>query len=122
MRELQDRTGGFTAFIPWSFSPDRTEMECPRRQNGVDYLRMIAIARLVLDNVPHLQAGWVTEGPDVAQLALNFGADDYGGVLMTEEVVSATGVNYGVNEAQVINLIREAGYMPVQRTTQYERL
>ncbi|NLX26102.1 MAG: dehypoxanthine futalosine cyclase [Lentisphaerae bacterium] len=122
VRELQDRTGGFTAFIPWSFSPDRTEMECPRRQNGVDYLRMIAIARLVLDNVPHLQAGWVTEGPDVAQLALNFGADDYGGVLMTEEVVSATGVNYGVNEAQVINLIREAGYMPVQRTTQYERL
>lgn len=119
VRELQDRTGGFTAFIPWSFSPDRTELECPRRQNGVDYLRMIAIARLVLDNVPHLQAGWVTEGPDVAQLALNFGADDYGGVLMTEEVVSATGVNYGVNEAQVINFIREAGYVPVQRTTQY---
>ncbi len=119
VRELQDRTGGFTAFIPWSFSPDRTEIECPRRQNGVDYLRMIAIARLVLDNVPHLQAGWVTEGPDMAQLALNFGADDYGGVLMTEEVVSATGVNYGVNEAQVINLIREAGYTPVQRTTQY---
>ncbi|MBN2685433.1 MAG: dehypoxanthine futalosine cyclase [Pontiellaceae bacterium] len=122
VRELQDRTGGFTAFIPWSFSPDRTEIECPRRQNGVDYLRMIAIARLVLDNVPHLQAGWVTEGPDVAQLALNFGADDYGGVLMTEEVVSATGVNYGVNEAQVINFIREAGYEPAQRSTQYDIL
>lgn len=120
VRELQDRTGGFTAFIPWSFSPDHTELECPRRQNGVDYLRMIAIARLVLDNVPHLQAGWVTEGPDVAQLALNFGADDYGGVLMTEEVVSATGVNYGVNEAQVVNMIREAGYIPAQRTTQYK--
>ncbi|MBN2703899.1 MAG: dehypoxanthine futalosine cyclase [Pontiellaceae bacterium] len=122
VRELQDRTGGFTAFIPWSFSPNRTEIECPRRQTGVDYLRMIAIARLVLDNVPHLQAGWVTEGPDVAQLALNFGADDYGGVLMTEEVVSATGVNYGVNEAQVINLIREAGYVPAQRSTQYDIL
>lgn len=81
---------------------------------------MIAIARLVLDNVPHLQAGWVTEGPDVAQLALNFGADDYGGVLMTEEVVSATGLTYGVTEAQVINLIREAGYIPAQRTTQYD--
>jgi dehypoxanthine futalosine cyclase len=120
VRDLQDRTGGFTAFIPWSFSPDHTELECPRRQNGIDYLRMIAIARLVLDNVPHLQAGWVTEGPDVAQLALNFGADDYGGVLMTEEVVSATGVNYGVNEAQVVNMIREAGYFPAQRTTQYE--
>lgn len=120
VRELQDRTGGFTAFIPWSFSPNKTDLECPRRQNGVDYLRMIAIARLVLDNVPHLQAGWVTEGTDVAQLALNFGADDYGGVLMTEEVVSATGLDYGVTEPQVINMIREAGYVPAQRTTQYD--
>jgi cyclic dehypoxanthinyl futalosine synthase len=81
---------------------------------------MIAMARLVLDNVPHLQAGWVTEGPQVAQLALQFGADDYGGVLMTEEVVSATGLDYGVNEDQVIHLIREAGWIPVQRTTQYD--
>lgn len=122
VRELQDRTGGFTAFIPWSFSPDKTELDCPRRQNGVDYLRMIALARIVLDNVPHVQAGWVTEGPDVAQLALQFGADDYGGVLMTEEVVSATGLNYGVNEALVIHLIREAGWIPAQRTTQYDLL
>ena len=122
IRELQGRTGGFTAFIPWSFSADKTDVECPRRQNGVDYLRMIAIARLVLDNVPHLQAGWVTEGPDVAQLALNFGADDFGGVLMTEEVVSATGLSYGVTERQVINLIREAGYEAAQRSTQYEIL
>ncbi len=120
IRDLQDRTGGFTAFIPWSFAPNKTDLECPRVQNGVDYLRMIAIARLVLDNVPHLQAGWVTEGPDVAQLALQFGADDYGGVLMTEEVVSATGLDYGVDEAQVVNMIREAGYVPAQRTTQYE--
>lgn len=120
VRELQDRTGGFTAFIPWSFSPNKTELDCPRVQNGIDYLRMIAIARLILDNVPHLQAGWVTEGPDVAQLALQFGADDYGGVLMTEEVVSATGLDYGVNEPQVVNMIREAGYVPAQRTTQYD--
>jgi dehypoxanthine futalosine cyclase len=120
VRDLQDRTGGFTAFIPWSFSPNKTDLECPRVQNGVDYLRIIAIARLVLDNVPHLQAGWVTEGPDVSQLALQFGADDYGGVLMTEEVVSATGLDYGVNEAQVIHLIREAGWVPAQRTTQYD--
>ena len=120
VRELQERTGGFTAFIPWSFSPNKTDLECPRIQNGVDYLRMIALARLVLDNVPHLQAGWVTEGPQVAQLALQFGADDYGGVLMTEEVVSATGLNHGVTEAQVIHLIREAGWTPAQRTTQYD--
>ena len=88
--------------------------------NGTDYLRMIAIARLVLDNIPHLQAGWVTEGPDVSQLALKFGADDYGGVLMTEEVVSATGLEYGVTEDQVINMIHEAGFLPAQRTTQYD--
>ncbi|MEN7972487.1 MAG: cyclic dehypoxanthinyl futalosine synthase [Verrucomicrobiota bacterium] len=124
VRELQDRTGGFTAFIPWSFSSSHTglEAECPRVQNGVDYLRIIATARLVLDNIPHLQAGWVTEGPDIAQLALQFGADDFGGVLMTEEVVSATGLVHGVDEAQVINLIREAGWTPAQRTTQYDLL
>jgi len=120
VRDLQDRTGGFTAFIPWSFSPDMTDLECPRLQNGVDYLRLIAMARIILDNVPHLQAGWVTEGPDVSQLALQFGADDYGGVLMTEEVVSATGVDYKVDEALVVHLIREAGYVPAQRTTQYD--
>jgi len=120
VRDLQDKTGGFTAFIPWSFSPDHTDLECPRRQNGVDYLRLIAMARIVLDNVPHLQAGWVTEGPDVSQLALQFGADDYGGVLMTEEVVSATGVDYQVDEELVVHLIREAGWVPAQRTTQYD--
>ena len=120
VRDLQDRTGGFTAFIPWSFSPDLTNLECPRLQNGVDYLRLIAMARIILDNVPHLQAGWVTEGPDVSQLALQFGADDYGGVLMTEEVVSATGVDYKVDEELVVHLIREAGWVPGQRTTQYD--
>jgi dehypoxanthine futalosine cyclase len=122
VRDLQDRTGGFTAFIPWSFSPDMTDLECPRLQNGVDYLRLIAMARIILDNVPHLQAGWVTEGPDVSQLALQYGADDYGGVLMTEEVVSATGVDYKVDEDLVIHLIREAGWIPAQRTTQYDTL
>ena len=120
VRDLQDKTSGFTAFIPWSFSPNKTKLECSRLMNGTDYLRMIAIARLVLDNIPHLQAGWVTEGPDVSQLALKFGADDYGGVLMTEEVVSATGLEYGVTEDQVINMINEAGFLPAQRTTQYD--
>ncbi|VGO20896.1 cyclic dehypoxanthinyl futalosine synthase [Pontiella sulfatireligans] len=120
VRDLQDRTGGFTAFIPWSFSPDMTDLDCPRRQNGIDYLRLVAMARIILDNVPHLQAGWVTEGPDVSQLALQFGADDYGGVLMTEEVVSATGVDYKVDEDLVVHLIREAGWVPAQRTTQYD--
>ncbi|MEK7752658.1 MAG: cyclic dehypoxanthinyl futalosine synthase, partial [Acidobacteriota bacterium] len=118
VRELQDRTGGFTAFIPWSFQPNRTALNLPA-QTGADYLRIVALARLVLDNVPHIQAGWVTEGPDMAQLALSYGADDFGGVLMEEQVVRSTGVSYGVTAAQVRDLIREAGWIPAQRSTQY---
>ena len=120
IRDLQDRTAGFTAFIPWSFSPV-PDLPAPRLQTGVDYLRLMAMARLVLDNIPHLQAGWVTEGASLAQLALNFGADDFGGILMTEEVVTATGLDLpGVNEPLVRHLIQEAGWKPQQRTTQYE--
>ncbi|MGB2823838.1 MAG: cyclic dehypoxanthinyl futalosine synthase [Phycisphaerae bacterium] len=121
VRDLQDRTGGFTAFIPWSFQPNRTQLPL-RPQTGVAYLRIVALARLVLDNVPHIQAGWVTEGPDLAQLALSFGADDFGGVLMEERVVRATGVNYTVTREEVISLIAETGLRPAQRTTQYEIL
>ncbi len=119
VRDLQDRTGGFTAFIPWSLQANRTGLTF-RPRTGVDYLRVVATARLVLDNVPHIQAGWVTEGPDVAQLALVCGADDFGGILMEESVVRATGVSYAVSADEVISLIREAGMTPVQRTTQYE--
>ena len=119
VRDLQDRTGGFTAFIPWSLQTNRTELSY-RPQTGVDYLRVVATARLVLDNIPHIQAGWVTEGPDVAQLALVCGADDFGGILMEERVVRATGVSYAVSADEVISLIRETGMTPIQRTTQYE--
>lgn len=121
VRELQDRTGGFTAFIPWSFSPQRTQLEL-RPATGPDYLRMVALSRLLLDNVAHIQAGWVTEGPDLAQLALAFGADDWGGVLMEEQVVRSTGTSYTVGLERVIALIAEAGLTPVQRTTQYQPL
>ena len=121
IRDLQDRTGGFTAFIPWSFQPANTRMPLPER-TGVDYLRVVAMSRLVLDNVPHIQAGWVTEGPDLAQLALSFGADDFGGVLMEERVVRAAGASYTIALDQVVSLIREAGFTPVQRTTQYDVL
>ena len=118
IRDLQDRTGGFTAFIPWSLQANRTELSY-RPRTGVDYLRVVATARLVLDNIPHIQAGWVTEGPDVAQLALVCGADDFGGILMEESVVRATGVSYAMSADEVVSLIREAGMTPVQRTTQY---
>jgi cyclic dehypoxanthinyl futalosine synthase len=121
IRDLQDRTGGFRAFIPWSFQSNRTRLP-ERAQTGVDYLRMVALARLVLDNVEHVQAGWVTEGPQMAQMALTFGADDFGGVLMEESVVKATGLSFAMTAEQVIALIAETGMIPARRNTEYEIL
>ncbi len=121
IRDLQDRTGGFRAFIPWSFQANHTRLS-ERPQSGVDYLRMVALSRLVLDNVEHIQAGWVTEGPDLAQIALTFGADDFGGVLMEESVVKATGISHAVTAEQVVALIAETGMVAAQRNTEYQIL
>lgn len=122
VRKLQDETGGFRAFIPWSFVSESTEMDLPRR-TGDEYLRMIALSRIMLDNILHIQAGWVTEGSKMAQVALEFGADDFGGILMEENVVTATGLPYeGVTKEEAIRLIREAGRIPVQRNTRYQKL
>ncbi len=121
-RRLQDETGGFRAFIPWSFESQSTEMSMPRC-TGAEYLRMIALSRIMLDNIQHLQAGWVTEGPKLSQIALCYGADDFGGILMEENVVSATKSDrlYSeVSKEEAIRLIREAGKLPVQRNTNYE--
>ena len=93
------------------------------RQTGSEYLRMIALSRIMLDNIQHLQAGWVTEGPKLSQIALGFGADDFGGILMEENVVSATKSDKlysGVTKIEAIRLIREIGKIPVQRNTNYE--
>ena len=120
LRTLQDEYGGFRAFIPWSFVSESTEMDMPHR-TGDEYLRMIALSRIMLDNIQHLQAGWVTEGSKLAQAVLGFGADDFGGILMEENVVTATGLPYeGVTKEEAIRLIREAGKVPVQRNTRYE--
>ena len=121
IRDLQDATGVFTAFIPWSFQSGRTDLPLPPATGG-DYLRVLALARLVLDNVPHLQAGWVTEGPDLAQVALSYGADDWGGLLMEAHVVAATGLAYSTNLEHILALLRETGRTPAQRSTQYEIL
>jgi len=121
VRELQDRTNGFRAFIPWSFQSNNTQLSS-RPQSGIDYLRMVALSRLVLDNVRHIQAGWVTEGPNLAQVALTFGADDFGGVLMEESVVKATGIDFGMSVDQIISLICETGMKPAQRDTEYNIL
>ncbi len=121
IRDLQDKTGGFTAFIPWSFQPGRTQLAL-EKSTGVDYLRVLALARIVLDNVPHIQGGWVTEGPDLDQLALSFGADDFGGILMEEQVVRSTGVSYGIDLDAAVSLIKDTGMDAVQRTTLYENI
>jgi cyclic dehypoxanthinyl futalosine synthase len=118
VRDLQDETGGFRAFIPWSYQPGRTRLG-GEAASGPEYLRMVALARLVLDNVPNLQAGWVTEGPELAAAALHFGANDLGGVLMEEVVVRATGVSHSLDAAGAVRLIRAAGFLPVQRDTLY---
>lgn len=119
LRELQDETHGFRAFIPWSFQRGHTVLNCPPA-GGMEYLKVIALSRLMLDNIPNIQAGWVTEGPKLAQLALSFGANDFGGILIDEVVVGATGVVYRVDREEAVRLIRETGRIPAQRNTKYE--
>jgi cyclic dehypoxanthinyl futalosine synthase len=118
VREAQDRGGGFTAFIPWSFQGPAPELDAPRA-SALDYLRTVAVSRLLLDNVPHLQASWVTQGAKVAQIGLGYGLDDMGSVMMEENVVSAAGTTYRVDVPELRRLIEEAGCRPAQRDTYY---
>ena len=120
-RDLQDETGGFTAFIPWSFQPDGTELSI-ERASAFDYLRTVAVARLMLDNIPHIQASWVTQGPKVAQIALGYGLNDFGSTMMEENVVSSAGCAFTMPIEEMERLIRDAGYTPMRRTTQYQLL
>lgn len=121
LRLLQDETKGFRAFIPWTLSPHSTprmsELHTP---GGVDYLKTIAISRLFLDNIPHIQAGWLTEGLKLGQLALAFGADDAGGTLMEDKVLEPTGIYAKTRREDLVHLIKEAGYVPAERNTNYE--
>jgi cyclic dehypoxanthinyl futalosine synthase len=121
-RDLQDETGGFTAFIPWSFQPDGTELPGIERASAFDYLRTVAVSRLMLDNIPHMQASWVTQGPKVAQVALGYGLNDFGSTMMEENVVSSAGCAFTMPIEEMERLIREAGYEPMRRTTQYQLL
>lgn len=120
-RDLQDETGGFTAFIPWSFQPDGTELSI-ERASAFDYLRTVAVSRLLLDNIPHMQASWVTQGPKVAQVALRYGLNDFGSTMMEENVVSSAGCTFTMPIEEIERLICEAGYRPMRRTTQYRLL
>ncbi len=124
VRSLQDETGGFTAFIPWSFKPGNTPLEkiIPHYATPTRYLQMIAFARIYLDNVPHIQASWFSEGKKTGQIALHFGADDFGGTLLEENVHAAANFVNKTNTEECKQLIRESGFTPAQRTTLYEIL
>jgi cyclic dehypoxanthinyl futalosine synthase len=119
LRRLQDETGGFTAFIPWPYQPGENTL--PGRPAGsTTYLRLLAISRLVLDNVPHIQASWVTQGPEIGQVALHFGADDLGSTMIEENVVAAAGVSHRLSRGEMVRLIESAGFRARQRNTLYQ--
>ncbi len=120
IRDIQDRTGILRAFIPWSFSPANTRMENIQPATGIEYLRVVAIARIFLDNITYIQAGWLTEGLKLAQIALTMGANDMGGVLMEEVVVKATGIKTRTNKQELVAIIKNAGKIPVQRDSEYK--
>ncbi|MGD9162217.1 MAG: CofH family radical SAM protein [Desulfobacteraceae bacterium] len=119
IRDVQDRTGVIRAFIPWSFSPASTQMEDIVPATGIEYLKMVAIGRIFMDNVTYIQAGWLTEGMKLAQIALTMGANDMGGVLMEEVVVKATGIETKTNMDEMVSIIKNAGKTPVLRDSQY---
>jgi cyclic dehypoxanthinyl futalosine synthase len=144
IRNLQDRTGGFTAFIPWSFQPGNTELSKKSRvqssefrvksqkesklqtlnsklqpATAVDYLRVLALSRIYLDNINNIQASWVTQGLKLAQVALRFGANDFGSTMIEENVVRAAGISYCVSKDDIIQAIKGAGFKPAQRNTYY---
>lgn len=149
IRQLQDRTGGFTAFIPWSFQPGNTELQAESRElraksrkqqrinnnsmrsaprsmlmpaTAVEYLRVLALSRIYLDNIENIQASWVTQGLKLAQVALRFGANDFGSTMIEENVVASAGVSYAVTMNDIVSAIRSAGFLPVQRDTYYNFL
>ncbi|MCF6175718.1 MAG: dehypoxanthine futalosine cyclase [Victivallaceae bacterium] len=120
LRQLQDETGGFRAFIPWTFSPNNTRLSDNIMAGGGEYLKTLAISRIYLDNITHIGSGWVTEGMKVAQLGLLHGADDMGGILMEEKVLESTGMKNSTNIAELIKTISDAGLTPARRNTEYE--
>ena len=119
LRELQDRTGGFTAFIPWPFQPDNTALSDKEKTSGLGYLRMLALSRIYLDNFKNIQASWVTQGPKIAQIALSFGANDFGSTMIEENVVAAAGVSFRLSEQEIRRLVTDAGFEPAQRLMDY---
>ena len=116
IRELQDETGGFTAFIPWTFQPGNTELANLPKVSSLEYLRFLAVSRIFLDNIPTIQASWVTQGLPIGTLGLSFGADDLGSIMIEENVVAAAGTRFRATEEMFCEAIRSAGYEPRRRS------
>jgi cyclic dehypoxanthinyl futalosine synthase len=122
IRGQQDRSGGFTAFICWTFQPQHTVLKIKHPTGVAEYLRTQALARIFLDNIDNVQSSWVTQGPGIGQIALKYGANDFGSVMMEENVVSSAGTTFRLDAAQIESLIRDAGYEPRRRNNWYELL
>jgi cyclic dehypoxanthinyl futalosine synthase len=122
VRDLQDETGGFTAFISWTFQHEHTDLPDVPETYAEEYLRTLAVSRLFLDNVVHFQTSWVTQGKKIGQVALGFGADDMGSIMIEENVVASAGTAYRMSQDEMEHLIQSAGYTPKQRTNLYERI
>ena len=125
LKELQEETGGFTAFIPWPFQPDNTPLKnkgIQKKIGSLDYLRTLAVSRIFLDNIPNIQSSWVTQGGKVAQMALFFGANDMGSTMIEENVVKAAGVSFRLGEKDIRRLIIDAGFIPRRRAQDYALL
>ena len=122
IRDQQDKSGGFTAFICWTFQPQHTVLKIDNPTGVAEYLRTQALSRIFLDNIENIQSSWVTQGPVIGQIALTYGANDFGSVMMEENVVSSAGTTFRLNAAQIESLIRDAGYEPRRRNNWYELL
>ncbi len=122
IRDQQDRSAGFTAFICWTFQPQHTVLKVKQPTGVAEYLRTQALARIFLDNVENVQSSWVTQGPEIGQIALKYGANDFGSVMMEENVVSSAGTTFRLDAGQIESLIRDAGYEPRRRNNWYELL
>ncbi|MDQ7908410.1 cyclic dehypoxanthinyl futalosine synthase [Phytohabitans sp. ZYX-F-186] len=122
IRDVQDRTGGFRAFIPWTYQPENNHLKGRTQATTVEYLRLIAVARIFFHNVAHLQASWLTTGKEAGQLSLHMGVDDLGSIMLEENVISSAGARHRSNLHELIWMIRSAGRIPAQRDTLYRHL
>src|ERR1700691_3245246 len=120
-RAQQDKSGGFTAFIAWTFQAEHTKLRAPT-VGAHEYLRTQALARIYLDNIENIQSSWVTQGPEIGQVALKHGANDLGSIMMEENVVSSAGTSFRLAKEEIEILVRDAGYEPRRRNNWYQLL